>query len=469
MRTLLSRISLRRFLARLSSDRRGVSAVAFAITFAVLAPMSLGIFDIFTMTQQQGKLQDALDAAALYAARSTATDTPGVNAIGTKALGANLQLIPGANLQSASFTLVTNAGDTKVTATAQVSLPSYAPMEFTHNPITVNTEVTRPGNNLEVALVLDNSTSMAGASLTSLKAAANQLVDLVVSDTQTPYYSKVSIIPYANAVNVGAYATTARGASQAGTNPTTGTNASPLYSSFKFKNPSGSNVTWNLSTCVSERTGVHAYDDVPPSTALVGANYPATANGNPCISAQMAPLSSDKTAIHTTIGNLAACCSTGGQVGVAWGWYTLSPNWSSVFGGASAPAAYNTPHTIKALVLMTDGEWNSVYCKGVIAKMGTNSSATGSGSDNDHINCLGDNGADAYAQGLALCSAMKAAPNNVVIYTVGLNVIGTPAAQSLLANCATDASHIYLPANGAELQVAFQAIASDLNKLRISK
>ena len=75
------------------------------------------------------------------------------------------------------------------------AITARAPDAFVHNPVTVNTEVTRAGNNLEVALVLDNSTSMAGASLASLKTAATQLVDLVVSDTQSPYYSKVSIIP----------------------------------------------------------------------------------------------------------------------------------------------------------------------------------------------------------------------------------------------------------------------------------
>jgi hypothetical protein len=57
----------------------------------------------------------------------------------------------------------------------------------------------------------------------------------------------------------------------------------------------------------------------------------------------------------------------------------------------------------------------------------------------------------------------------VVVYTVGLNVVGTPAAQTLVSDCATDASHVYLPANGAQMQVAFQQIAADLNRLRISK
>src|SRR4051795_6013644 len=80
-------------------DQRGVSAVAFAISFAVLAPMALGIFDVYTQTEQRGKLQDALDAATLYAARSPVDTTPEIDAIGDKALNANLQMIHGASLR----------------------------------------------------------------------------------------------------------------------------------------------------------------------------------------------------------------------------------------------------------------------------------------------------------------------------------------------------------------------------------
>ena len=174
----------------------------------MLTPVALGVFDVYQSNEQRGKLQDALDAATLYAARSSAVTTADLNAVGQKALTANLQLIHGATLTSSSFTLVPSNGDTKVVAQAQVTLPAYAPMEYTHTPVSVNSEVTRPGNNLEVALVLDNTGSMAGSPMTSLQSAANQLIDLVVSDTQTPYYSKLAIVPYSNSVNAGTYATT---------------------------------------------------------------------------------------------------------------------------------------------------------------------------------------------------------------------------------------------------------------------
>jgi Flp pilus assembly protein TadG len=466
MRNRFDPVSLFRAIRRFAANKAGVSAVTFAISFSVLAPMTMGVFDIYQMNGQRGKLQDALDAAALYAARSTATTTKDIDIIGDKALAANLKLIPGATLQSSNFVLDTT-GDAKVVAVASVRVPALAPDAFVHNPVTVNTTVTRAGNNLEVALVLDNSNSMGqgtNPSIVALRSAATQLVDLVVSDTQSPYYSKVSIIPYGNGVNVGTYAAVARGTTQSGTNSTSGTNGSPLFANFKFTNPSGSSKTFAITSCVSERTGPEAYTDASPATAKVGANY-GPGSANPCISAQMAPLSSDKTAIHTAINNLTACCSTGGHIGVAWGWYTLSPNWNTVFTGNAAPAAYGAPHTIKALVLMTDGEYNSVYCKNVIAQ----DSTSGSGNTTDHINCNGTNGKDAYQQAQALCDAMKAPPNNVVIYTVGLNVLAKPQAQDLVNKCATDAKHVYLPADGTAMTAAFNQIAADLQRLRLSQ
>src|ERR1700712_4267489 len=134
MPNLFSQSRLYKFLTRTLRDQRGVSAVAFAISFAVLTPMALGVFDVYQSTEQRGKLQDALDAAALYAAKSSAVTTVDINTVGQKALTANLQLIQGATLTGAGFTLTDN---TKVTAVATVSLPAYAPMEYTHSPVTV--------------------------------------------------------------------------------------------------------------------------------------------------------------------------------------------------------------------------------------------------------------------------------------------------------------------------------------------
>ena len=448
-------------LGRFAANKAGVSAVTFAISFSVLAPMTMGIFDIYQINGQRGKLQDALDAAALYAARSTATNTAEIDAIGDKALAANLKLIPGATLQSSNFVLNTD-GDAKVVAAASVRVPALAPDAFVHNPVTVNTEVTRAGNDLEVAMVLDITGSMKGTPLTDLQSAANQLIDLVVSDTQAPYYSKVAIVPYSSSVNVGSYAASVRGVTQGGANSTTGANTTPPSTKFKFTSASGGTQTFTVSSCVSERTGAEAYTDASYKTALVGLVYPP-GNENYCNMPAIQPLTSDKTALKNTITALTADGSTAGQIGLAWGWYMVSPNWADLVPTASQPAAYGKSHLIKAVVLMTDGAFNTGYCNGVIAK----DSGSQSGSKSNHINCNATNG-DAFTQAATLCYNMKHLPTPIIIYTVGFNVGSNPSANSLLTGCATDASHVYFPADGASLQTAFKQIAADLQRLRLS-
>lgn len=215
-----------------------------------------------------------------------------------------------------------------------------------------------------------------------------------------------------------------------------------------------------INTCVSERTGAQAYTDTAPGTAPVGANYPSASNR--CPTATIVPLSTDKTALKAQIDAYTAAGSTAGQIGIEWGWYMVSPNFASLWPVASQPAAYGTPELLKVVVIMTDGEFNSPYCNGVIAR----NSGSGSGDASDRINCDATNGQGAD-QALQTCTAMKNA--GVVVYTVGLGIASGGDAETLLKGCATSSDHLYLPASGAALKDAFSAIGRDIMKLRLSR
>lgn len=627
----------RRRLTDGARDERGVVAIIFALAVVVLVPLVLGLFDLYTATEQRARLQDAIDAAALYAARSDKNTDAEIDALGDKALSANLKLIRGTTLISSDFSLADN--NTKVIGSAKIQTLAIAPF-FSHPAMTVSTQVVRNSKNLEVSLMLDVTGSMnSGTRIADLRAAAVQLVDLVVKDQQTPFYSKLALVPWSAGVNLGSYADGARGAPVAskaitgaawasGTAKTiTGiSNANPgvvtasnnfingdyvyitgvkgmtqvnnkIYvvanatsASFKLSgvntntnngynvytsggtvtkclvstcalvvtsnnhgftngayvvvkdlggittasvslggashnvNGNGTpgtgyvytvgNVTANTfslaeavlpsgtytsggsascttygcpyyrftpasgggvkvftnSTCVSERTGTNSYTDVSPATSPVGFNYPAenaiapsaVNTTNKCLTNQVVPLSTDKTSLKATINGLVAEGSTGGQVGTAWGWYMVSPNFGSLWPNASQrPALYTQENTIKAVVLMTDGALNSPYCNGVIAK----DALSGSGSASDHESCNSTNGTT-LAQSLALCAAMHTA--GVVVYTVGFQITGDTNAETLINTCATDSRHVYLPTSGAQLSDAFKAIGVELNNLRIA-
>lgn len=633
-----SRERLGRFAARLAAARRGNVAMIFALALPALILMTLGGVDIHRASTVRVNLQDALDAATLAAARSSYTSDADLTTIGLAALRANLQAYPDITLRADQTTFTLNDEQVVVassvvdvkTIVANIFLPPYGKFMDDKLPVGAHSEVNRSSKNLEVALVLDITGSMSGNRITALKEAANDLVDMVVQDLQTPYYSKMSIIPYSMGVNLGSYAATARGALTQGRSISaaswkTGTarsisgitSASPGvvtttanhgystgdyvwisgvsgmtqindrafrvvkianrtfslqawngsswaavptrswdgYGSYwsggtvqpcqvsdcsvvvtanshglsngdyvyitgvsgmainnndsdnqgyqvanvttntysigvagaNYNNYSSGGTSWcgqdgceyrvftnmdggirrlGSSTCVSERTGSNAYTSTYTATSKVGRNYPAhqsNRNSNSCPGSDSAftPLSSSRSSLHSVIDNMSIGGSTAGQIGMAWGWYSISPSFNAMWPSSSA-GALNDDDILKAVVFMTDGEFNTPYCGGVISS----DAASGSGGSGDHINCGATNG-DPFAQTLALCNAIKA--QGIIVYTVGFSVAAGGQAANVMANCASGPDYAFLPASGADLSEAFKAIGRDITRLRISK
>ena len=624
---------------RFAASSRGNVAMLFALSLPVLVMITMGGVDINRAATVKGNLQDALDAAALAAARSQAVSDADLTTIGTKALRANLANYPDITLASATFTLnsdqvvISNATVNVKTLVANIVLPPYGRLLDDTIPVGAHSEVNRSSKNIEVGLVLDITGSMAGQRIIDLRAAATQLVDIVVQSVQSPYYTRMAIIPYSIGVNMGSYATGARGTATGaktitGAAWTTGaaigisgiTSASPgvvttasnhglvtgdyvwisgvsgmtkindkayrvvRTNNTKFSLQSWDGSTWaavnttllngygtyfsttsdqvrkclvsdctvvvtstshgipatttdmgstqrgtvyisgvngmtqinNLSfevanvttntyslvgvvgpyvgaytsggsswcgqdgcqyrvfrrwsdnaltavqttTCVSERTGAQAYTDASPATAKVGRNY--AASRNPCPTPTIQPLTSSISTLKTQISGLTETGSTAGQIGLAWGWYTVSPNFNSLW--SSNPAgAYDTSETLKAVILMTDGDFNSPYCTGVMAR---NAVDPGTGYPEDKINCDATNG-DPFTQATQMCAAMKL--QNIVVYTVGFQVTPNSNAANILATCATGPDYAFLPASGADLRDDFAAIGRDITRLRISR
>ncbi len=621
-----------RLLTRFVVARQGNVAMIFAIVMPVLILLTVGGVDIHRASAVRANLQDSLDAATLAAARSPFVTDADLTRVGLAALRANLAAYPQISLRE-DLTTFTLTEDSVVVAAATVDvdalvaniiLPPYGQILDDTLPVRANSEVDRSSKNIEVSLVLDITGSMAGQRIIDLKAAAKDLVDIVVQDVQTPFYTRVAVVPYSMGVNAGGYADTARGtvpaaksisgaswsigtaknisgitraspgvvtsnghgfatgewvwirnvsgmtqvnnrayrvakidnnkyslqswngSSWAAVNTTSGngystyssggtaqkcqvsdcsvvvtannhglTNGAGAYitnvagmtqinasasnsvgyevanvttNTFSigvngaawgnyssggtllcgadgcgarvFRNSAGSVRGLPISTCVSERPGAQAHTDATPtSTARVGRNYPTTEAGNGCPSAVVRPLSDNKNAIKSMIDDLTVVGSTAGQIGIAWGWYTVSPNFNSLWSGSPA-GTYAPNDTVKSVIIMTDGEFNTPYCTGVIAQ----NAGTGSGGNTNKINCNGNNPFD---EGEALCTAMKS--RGVVVYTVGFQIAEGGEAEELMQDCATSAQHVYLPETGGDLSEAFNAIGRDITRLRISK
>jgi hypothetical protein len=253
-------------------------------------------------------------------------------------------------------------------------------------------------------------------------------------------------------------------------------------SQYRFTNPNTTNTWYNnynaantskrrhaISTCVTERD-VNTFTDTSYLTTLVGRNY--ASSNNPCQPNIIVPLTSakgqdigtnvDKTTLHGVANTLTAAGSTGGQIGVAWAWYLLSGTFNGPWPVASQPAVDDTVRPVaKAVVLMTDGEYNTIYKNGVIAK----NSTSGSGVVESMIGENANNGSS-YDQTAALCQAMKNA--GIIVYTVGLAIDDKPVAKQMMANCASDPSKAYVAGTGQALQDVFADIAGSLSELRLS-
>lgn len=613
--------SLRAFTRRMADDARGNVAMLFGLSLPVLVLMTVGGVDIHRASTVRVNLQDALDAATLAAARSPYTANADLQRVGLASLRANLKAYPNITLLEADTSFVLNGDDVVVasskvsvkTLVANIFLPPYGKFMDDYLPVGAHSEVDRSSKNIEVSLALDITGSMAGQKLLDLKAAAKDLVDLIVQPVQTPYYSKVAIVPWSMAVNPGSYLNAARGTVTGSTNITnavlnltgtpktiTGATKDPVvitsashgfadgdvvwitgvggmtqlnnkafritarttntfglismtsgnringssYGAFSgtngrvqkcqnndcsivitaanhglanndyvyitnvggmvelnnetflvgnvttntytidpnlssltpyssggkswcakdgctyltFDNGDNNLTTFEISDCVTERRGTEKYTDAAPSSSSnrVGRHYLPI--GTDCLSSIIRPLSSNAATIKTNIDNLSTNGVTAGQIGIAWGWYMVSPAFSSLWPSASA-APYDTSETLKAVIIMTDGEFNAPYCDGVIAE--------NYGADDSVSNgCSPDNG-DPFAQSRALCTAMKA--QGIVVYTVGFQITVGAASDNLLRDCASTSKGYYNAASGTALSEAFAAIGRDITQLRISR
>ena len=136
-------------------DERGATAVFFAVGLLLLAPATMGLIDLYMITTQRGQLQDALDTATLYVARSTATSATDIQNSGDAALRANLKLPTGQTITSSSFELA--ADKITIKGRATITPPTVGPRLWVQADIAASSEVLRNSNNVEVALVLDGS------------------------------------------------------------------------------------------------------------------------------------------------------------------------------------------------------------------------------------------------------------------------------------------------------------------------
>jgi Flp pilus assembly protein TadG len=492
----MSRAKFPSSLNAFSRDESGAVAIIFALTMVVVLSLVGGAIDYGRAVHARYQIQEAVDSAVLAAARVWQTEND-INLAQEKGLvhyNNNKPLT--FSSQVSKFTPDFTANTISMEAEGVVPTPflslvrheGYTVGAFAQARLDVGQNA---GQSVEVSLMLDVTGSMAGTKITDLKLAAKDFIDIVVWADQSEYTSKVAIVPFATTVNVGstAMANNVRGTLRTGSCLTSSSPCISLLSNllagllpwvfgtpatwYQFPKASGSGTnTFKVSDrCVTERTGAAAYNDDAPNTSSkkVGPGYFSNSNsagncGDLIVNTGDAevntiqPLSSDKTMLKRRIDKLKEGGGTAGHLGTAWAWYMLSPNWGYLWPSANQPKAYGAEKLQKYAILMTDGEYNTMYCNGAEAK----------NSNSGDINCNATNG-QSYTQARTLCTNMKA--KGITVYTVGFQLPSGTSSTSYqtLLQCASSPDKFFNAEDGTELRMSFRAIALEVAKLSLSQ
>lgn len=480
MKNALFQNGFSRRLASYHSDTRGNIAMLFAlIALPVFLVVGLAI-DASRASLVRYHFQTALDSAAL-AVGSIYAEHDELEEIAERYVEKNF-IVHGTTVTDVS--LVDNGQE--IAIVGQFTMDTYFMGLIQRGTIDVSTEteVKRAGGGLLVTLVLDNTGSMAGSRIASLRTAAQTLIDELFSEENNTEDLRVGIVPYASVVNPGSEAATL---------------LSPLdLTSLDLT----SSLGWH--GCVFERSGLlNTLTDLAPGLGAywtpyifppgadndyewddedsANENYQSNNGTGPNLGcpSPIVPLTNNKTALDASITNMVHW-NRGGtltDIGMAWGLRVMSPGIPFDESDETDPqtlatdepmSLWESPRWRKAIVLMTDGEsqfydgygsdsWSSDYTGYGRQGTGVAYELYGSTASRSEIN----------TNIAALCEQAK--DDGIIVYTVVFTSSVGTSTREMYEACASDAGKYWYAPDSDALANSFEQIGSDLSRLRITR
>ncbi len=466
---------LSRTFAFMLRDRSGATALFFALLMVpILGTVGLAV-DGSRGYLLESRLSKALDTAALAGGRVALRAD--AEAITRQYFNANF----GTGAGDVGMTFTLDPTRQFVTLSAEARTPTVFMRIFGRDEMNVSARVViqRQTTGMELALVMDNTGSMWGSPFNAMQAAAFDLVDIIYGPETSIDRLWLSLVPYTATVNIGP----SRTGWLAPTDPAVVDPAA--FSAAGWKG------------CVMARNLPRDTNDDPPSVEPFRAFYYAPTPGFPNdndwggsripplrteLSARNAgygpnlgcgppitPLTASRATIDAAIGDMGAWHRGGttGNLGLTWGWRTLSPRWKGLWGGetpANQPFDYDEPYMQKVVVILTDG--NNQFYDHDTANNPPRSDYTSYG----RLEALG---VTSLAAGRTLldqrmagtCTAMKA--QGIQIYSIIFGSAPDATARTLFQNCASGIARYFFAPNNATLAQAFRTIAGELASLRI--
>jgi len=406
-------------LSRFRRDRRGNVAPIFAIAMLPIVALTGTAIDYSRANAARTEMQAALDATALTMSKEALGLTQEqLNTKATQYFTASFANLDAKNMTVVPVLVTPQAGSFTLTVTASGSVDLRFMGVFGQSslPISSSAEVKWGIKKLELAIVLDNTGSMAqSGKMTALKSASHNLLTTLKNAAKKLGDVKVAIIPFDVTVK-----------------PGTG------YKNefwIDFNQNGISKNSWE--GCVQDRDKTNGVNNNTKDTTPVAGDdhtwFPAVQCGS---LVTLMPLTDvfDPTGFTNLNGKIDAMTPAGNTnttIGLVWGWHALTSNLPLTQGA--------TPATDldKVIIMLTDGDNTEDRW-----------STTGSQID---------------ARMQMTCDNVKAA--NIKVYTVRV-INGN---SSLLQGCATTPTMYYDVQQASELNSVFTSIAQNLASLRISK
>ena len=423
-------------LHRFWKNRQGAVAPMLGIAIIPLMGAVGAAIDYSQASAARTAFQNALDATALMLSKTAATDSAStIQANATNYFNAQFNNRPGvsnvvvtANYSSSSGSQIVLSGS------ARLATNFLAVLNIDHINISASTTSTWGNTRLRVALVLDNTGSMASSNkMTALQTASQNLLTSLKAAATSPDDVYVSIIPFNKDVNVDPGSVSASWlrwdlweAVNGSCSKSSYTDQSTCLSHSKVWTPDA-HSTWN--GCVTDRDQNF---DTTNDAAVAGSTLYPTEQYSSCPVSLMG-LSNDWTALSNKITAMQPVGNTNQAIGLQMGWQSLT---AAPF---TVPAQDPNYKYSQVIILLSDGlntedRWYS----------------TASSID---------------ARQQKTCDNLKA--GGVTVYTVQVNT-DKEATSTLLQNCATDSSKFFLLTSSAQIVTTFGQIGTALTNLRLA-
>ena len=426
-----------RLISRYRNNVRGGVALMAGLSFPVIFLGIGGAVDYTQAVSNKQKAQSAMDSVVLALTRMDQENVD-IQVEGEKLFRSS---IASRDIKAAPVTMTFVTGENgKITGTADLETKNlFLGIVGKRNFLAgVRSAAIPPARQpIEIALVLDVSGSMSndlnGATrIEQMKTAVNSMFDTLDESLIPGTKLSVSVVPYSSSVNLSDYRSALKPASLSG----------------KGKDPAAGDV-WAAERMVASNGNRYTVDDTPPTgrgVPFVTADEMSAA----LPAARMAALTEDLAAVRQTVSGFAPNGWTAGHIGMAWGVYSLSPNWKNFW--PTAPADYGKAD--KIIVLLSDGEFNTTFNIGDSVYL---DASTG-------LNGQNDNQAEADAYFQDMCEVAR--DTGITIYAVALNL--DTASEDKLNDCVGAEGKVYPADTASALSNAFEAIALKLGQRRLT-